>query len=452
MASSVLALHSARKSRSGRSGATELASQRVWTWTPDVVSHHLRYDLCVGAPQTEGLVNRSQKLLVLSLVAGAATQFRLGPIGIGELAAALYLGTSILRKRTEPETSLLRRTQLLFILLAVCLAFGALWSAFTYEPLSGSLHDALGFSLSFSLVLMALRHDLLRPSDAADVWRAVTLGLTICFGCLLSLGQVVRGIGPIQFWYKGSDRFVGLASNPNQIPVFFSVLPALTLFLFRGWKRWALIGAQVAVGLASRSDGFQLAQVAAVVGGLSAGAIGDLARRKSSPNGLIRAIALALLAIVTIPLWLQLANERSTEALAGGGNGRTFLIKGAIGRILDSPLFGFGPGAGVFDSAGTLFEVHNNYLDLVIRAGLVGVLALVAFQLTLIRDAMRKSPILVGAAMSLVAFGMTGLQLRWPIHWFAWIAIGTLSMRSQKTSGELKPNRNSQSVHLSKVG
>jgi O-antigen ligase len=379
-------------------------------------------------------LTRTQRLLVGSLVLGIATQLRVGPIGAGEVLAALYLAASVARPPSQRSATLMTaRIQLMGIVLALSMALGSVISAWRNDLAGDAFHDVLSMSLAVLMVLAACRNDFPDAHAAKAVWRSVIVGLTSLTGSILLLGQVVRGIGPIDFWYRGSSRFCGLSANPNQVTVFFGFMPAATMFLFRGRTRVVLVGVQLLIGLASRSDGFQLAQVAALGGAIVSMTVGDLVRKEGSSRGALVGVGSIAALAASLPFLSNRLSERGSEAFAGGGNGRTELLTIAFERIPDSPVFGFGPGSWVIDAVGKVHEAHNNYVDLLLRGGLVGTVAVVLFQLSILKDSFKRSPALFGSVLSLVAFGMTGFQLRWPIHWFAWVIVGVLCAEQRLT-------------------
>jgi hypothetical protein len=391
-------------------------------------------------PLAASPLSQTQKLLVASLVLGVATQVRLGSVGPGEVAAALYLGLSFMGTSAVKATRLSQRVGLLVISIVCAMAIGAGLSSLRNDTAPDKLHDTLGMGLSAAIVLVASRNDFADFEKVKRMFRDVIGWLTAIMGSVLALAQVISNLGPIQFWYGGGTRFRGLCNNPNQITVFFGFMPSATFFLFKGWKRWVLIGLQMAIGLASKSDGFQLAQLVALGGAILAATLGDVLRNQFSGRGALYGVIAVVAAVASYPLVAKLLSERSSEALADGGNGRAELFEIAWARVPHSPIFGYGPGSWVVDRFGQAHEVHNNYADLLLRSGLVGVLALVVFQGAILLNSARRHPALFGSAMSLVAFGLTGFQLRWPVHWFAWVFIGALCLESDASAVDPIPN------------
>lgn len=387
----------------------------------EVVRPALQPSLQTTKGRQQGRFTGRRWLLVVALVSGTATQLRVGPIGLSEVAILAYvIASAVTVAPARRDASLFNAAALTVAVIAISEAFGSMISTFRSVPFAGGGHDAIALSFAALFVITASRHELQDTDALRSVWRRVVIGLTGLGGTCLAAGQFVGGVGPIDFWYKGSDRFVGLSANPNQIPVFFGWMPAATFFLFRGWRRWVLIGVQLGIGFASHSDGFQLAQVAALATAVVASGMGDVLGKRTGRGVLFGVVSIGTV-IGTLPFTMKLITERSDEALAGGGNGRASLFGKAINVIGDSPVFGHGPGAWIVTANGQIFEAHNNYLDLALQGGLVAVGALVVFQMwALLRSI--AVPALAGSLGALVSFGMTGLQLRWPIYWFVWLA------------------------------
>ena len=379
-------------------------------------------------------------LLVVGLVAGTATQLRIGPVGLSEVFLVGYIFISVVTPPPQrADRGLLVGLAVTTAVIAVGEAVGAMLSSFRNAPSASGGHDIAALTFAAAFAITVSRHEIQDRELLRSIWTRVVVGLTLLVGACLALGQAVRSVGSITFWYAGSDRFVGLSANPNQIPVFFGWMPAATVFLFKGWQRWALIAVQLAIGLASRSDGFQLAQAAALTAAVLASGVGDVLGTRSGRGALFGLVSVGAV-LVTLPFTLKLINERTDEALAGGGNGRSDLVRLAIDEIQRSPIFGHGPGAWIVGPSGKIFEAHNNYLDLALQGGIVALGALVLFQgWALIRCI--AAPALAGSLGALVSFGMTGLQLRWPIYWFVWLAAARLAFETHREQSRLPASR-----------
>jgi O-antigen ligase len=380
--------------------------------------------------ESQSGLTMAERMFVAMLVSGSATQLRFGGVGIAELAALTYLALGLGRSG-QSANGVTKDVPALVIGVSLCLGLGA-FSSLLFESVGdGVSHDSLAFFLAFSVLIVVARHQVADRERLAVLWRAIIVSTTAILGVTLVVAKVVNRIGPIEFYFHGSNRFQGLAANPNQLPVFIGGLSWLCLHLFAGWKRSLLFFCLLVIGYQTRSDGFLLGQVVAF-SGFVVSSVFNKELRSFRGRGLLRVLATLLLVVSVALTFRGYLSSRSAEAVAGGGNGRESLFSAALDRISNMPVFGYGPGSWVVTSSGEVYEAHNNYLDFALRAGLIGLLFLMVFQVKVLKKAFRFSPSLFGSCCALVAYGMTGFHLRWPFYWICWVSVWAFSSNAQE--------------------
>jgi O-antigen ligase len=370
-------------------------------------------------------------LLVASLTFSAATQARFGPAGFGELLGLLYIGLSLPYRMVDgPNRSVRRLVTTVISVIFICVVMGMFVSTITERPGDGVGREFITLSYCFLLTFTVMRHELVAKDAALNLLKRLLISMTVVFGTVALVAQFTSSFAGFTFWYEGSTRFRGIAKNPNQIPTFLLWTPFASFYFFR--RRFfvlPLVALQVWIGLLSRSDGFQLAVLVGAGATLMSFTVSDVMVRGRT-GGLFLAVGgLLIMAVGANAGWSTL-ERRVEEASEGGGNGRQELFRSAVELIPESPIFGFGPGGWVRGPTGAFFEAHNNYLDLTLRAGLVGTLVLIAFQVTILMRALRRNPPLFGALAAIATYGLTGFQLRWPIHWAVWCSIAVIVSHS----------------------
>ncbi len=114
----------------------------------------------------------------------------------------------------------------------------------------------------------------------------------------------------------------------------------------------------------------------------------------------------------------------------GQGAVRFVLWMHGIQAIVESPFFGFGPGA----HSGLLApfqgkETHNSVLDWGTSTGLIGIGVLTCFLLALFRKVWRaRNAALIGGFLAMVAFMQFHYAMRHPIFWFHLLLIVGLGL------------------------
>jgi O-antigen ligase len=247
--------------------------------------------------------------------------------------------------------------------------------------LSLSITLPRGYWLTPLVVVAALAYRRIGFEDlvgrASIALRAVLVMSLIAWFAFPAIGFNTDG-DRAQFF--GLERVQGIAGHPNTLGAIAVV--ALALEVHRRRTAWALLAGLLI--LASQSNTSIIAAFAVlVVGG---GSIGRLGRR-----GAIAAVALLPVVAIVRPgslsaLWLSFLPED-----AGTLTGRTYIWQVVLKTFRDDPLTGYGPALLdiayrtnqnlPFDAAA---QAHNQFIQTLGQAGLVGALAMtVALLMTL---------------------------------------------------------------------
>lgn len=380
-------------------------------------------------------------LLPAGLVLATATQLRAPgiPLGVGEVALVLWMcliWQGLLRGRPARVAPHIRPFVYFFGTIVVILGIANLVQAGrtgAFPPLA--LHDTIAYLF---ITAVMLTFGLANPSHAAAyrmLRTVVVLGVGL-FSFLLVLSLGVQEIGG--FVLASGIRFVGLATNPNQLGMLLAPMPFLCLyFLLRAptisqrLGFLVLLPLSVWVGFATLSDALVAAwSASAVVLGLGAillkaqhvtvGRSTALNQLLILANLLLVCLCLAFVALSSPTVW-RLADEVVADVEAGDESGtRTFLWRSGIDQLSESPLIGFGGGPQIEDARFTAArEAHNSYLDLALATGLLGLSCLIALVcVVLFRSQILLQPVLLGAFTTLLSFGFFHYVFRHPIFWF----------------------------------
>jgi O-antigen ligase len=383
-------------------------------------------------------------LLALALVAGTATQLRVGesPIGPGELLLLGWICYAALRPTLQTGPLTIRAPQFrpvaIFWLFAwvLLVAGGILGYRAGLLTTAKAGHDilALGFVTLFCLIVV-IQNGMRAPEKMA---RVLVLMAGLAAFVLLCLATVTQNVGPVSLWF--GDRLTGWSENPNQLAQLVIPTPFIAIFLA---VRAPTTGQQlvlftslvtiIILGIMIGSDGVVVAWLA----GLAAGGFVALKNMFLRNRADIATTMLFRTLVPTLVLGglVVLAGAFSGEAgrlfnatIQQGGQGvvRLVLWFNGIAAISQSPIIGFGPGAhsgflGPFEGK----ETHNSIIDWGTSTGLVGIIVLVVLLLTLFNKVWRsKSPALTAGFVALMTFMQLHYALRQPLFWF-WILLIT---------------------------
>jgi O-antigen ligase len=375
--------------------------------------------------------------VALGAVLTTATQLRSEslPLGIGEVVLAVWMVYACIHSIWSGGQVFTRDgfavyAGLFWVSCVGLLSLGSLLSlASRFTADTGALHDtvALTFCAGVTiLVPLGLR------SGARSLAAALVTTIAVVSLVLLLAAFSIRRLGPIELWY-GFVRFTGWAKNPNQMALLVVGSPFLAWQLAvdapSKTRKAAWLGAgavAVAAGIATLSDAVTLAWgtclgLCLMVGWRRA----VRARRALAWGTLMWGVLLPLtLVCAVIPILGLLVTEvqdvaASIYSFNGQGSVRFKIWQHALESVMQSPVFGWGPGAHAGNSgAHQGYEAHNTFIDWAASAGLLGLLAylLLLGGIAMKTLSSRKLPLFFGV-VGLAFFSTFHFVLRHPMFW-----------------------------------
>lgn len=366
-----------------------------------------------------------------------ATQLRAaGPLGLGELLLAGWIFLSLYRMSKTPRLDRPKHPLESFwnIVVPVFL-LGPIWATAFGRRSPTMPRDlvAMGLMAVFSMVAV----NVLDANERERTIMAYAYTVAAVF-TILFVAEPLAGAAGINTRYFG--RFVGWAENPNQVAIDLVWVPFLLWRSFRRqsshrWVTGGLFLGAVYVGWACDSQALQVGWMAAavVIGGraIFSGDRGPYARQFATAGAAL-ALGLGLFYAPSIAGSIgsygdSLRYQQGSDD--GGGRGR--LQRHAIVAWTYSPVIGFGPG--MYSGLARPFqdeEAHNSILDLLMKAGAIGAIALVVLCRRCWRRAVADGWPSVGALVALIAFSTSHNALRHPAVWILFLFLGGLGARS----------------------
>ena len=352
-------------------------------------------------------------LLVLALVFAPMTGLRIWKIGPGEFFALLW-ALPFLPTRKLKKSPILRFFAVFLGSMAVGSVIGLVvardelilseWSTWLYLMII-----SLGLYRGLSLNTPERNEQLLlRFSTASAVWN-ILLFLYSYTGARSIFGA------PLWYFY----RYSAGGTNPHQIAlVVCSLILVFTReLIYRRKMLWniLLIIGLVAILSATYSSTALMATAAGVMVSVVV-VINRNAFGSRRHNGAI--LVELLLGLLVLVVFYQILYQYFYDWVASDSNGLgRFQIFSRIGKTFEkSPLFGLGPGTHSRDENGYLIEYHNTYLEVLAASGLVGVYALLAFTIRLLRKVSVDTTYLP-VIVALYTFGLAGFGMRRLFYW-----------------------------------
>lgn len=320
--------------------------------------------------------------IFFSLLLSTATQFRFGPIGLGELFGSLALIASLaaclssINKDAKVLFLIFFATWLSFILGAfVSLATG--WANVEPRDLFAVMYAQL---LAWAVVATADKyHGVL----TAVLWAMLVFPIAQICMLLLSLF-----FGTFDVWFGREEfdiqspfmlRFMGWAVNPNQLGIALASLPFWLLFLMSYDRRWQLRLVAL-LALASALVTAILVQSNTVFLAWMSGSIVALTivyRRYFFYYPAIVSL-FALFMVATAFFFIDEIAALLNKGEYQDYNGRGPLWVSALEAFATSPIVGLGPGAHAdygYSNGG--YEAHLLLLDFATQGGLVAAACLI---------------------------------------------------------------------------
>lgn len=381
--------------------------------------------------------------LCAGVLATSATQLRLpgAPVGPGELLLVLWMAAVgifffVGRTRWAIQSGVWPLVGFWIV------SFPAMAAGVVASTVAGHAEDSGATRDVFAMLFVSVFSVVLAISvqSAAAARRVLGLySLVAAYGLVLLLGFaiVVRAAGPIDFWYQ-LIRFVGLATNPNQLALFVAAGPFVLAQALAdggvGYPRlyWGAMAAMIVVGIATTSDALMVAWISGLGVAVSWKWIQEIRKEHGSilrPALLVVVVPLwvvGLLVLVGLPLYRSVEAEVVTLIQLGSqASVRLTLWGNGVAALAASPFFGWGPGA--HSGIGRAFEAmeaHSTYVDWAASTGLIGLCALLCLVIaTLMRCVLANKVYLALAVLSLATFSSFHYVLRQPVFWFYLVTI-----------------------------
>lgn len=290
--------------------------------------------------------------------------------GIAYLWALMWL-----LPRSRAALPLVQRTWLLWLLIAYA-SSSMLWSRIPFKVFVNCGHY-IGETLIALAAVCAVRHDL----------RRLTLLLVATLGTVAVFSLVAVRLGWPNSIDLDSGRWGGTAGNANTLGLMSATLigaAASVLFSRSSWLiRLASVALAVAGVITLRGSGSATSLAFGLV--LTGGTVWlQLGRRDEGAGlsvrmitGIFTACLLVAVAVVFLPETFQAQTWLSALGKSDNLSGRTEVWAFGWHLYLLHPFFGYG-----FDSLASVLHgfykgvghMHNGYLDLLVRGGLVGVI------------------------------------------------------------------------------
>lgn len=389
---------------------------------------------CDGVTRLEGA------LIGIGLALSTATQLRLpgSPVGLGEFSLLLGAGLSVTRALSTGQLRLVAGSMLVIQVWAVLVC--GLLGGWLVGLVSGrweagaGFHDAAAYLFSL-LVTVAI---LLNPHSRERLMIAMRTMTVVAAGGLsaLLLGSVINGFGSVLTLEPWSGvRFVGWATNPNQIGLLIGVVPFFAYYYrrtvqnrFQRWRIFATIAASIVVGVATLSDALLVAWLSALSAVVLVWVLGDCQAPFFSRTVLLKVLLLTMLVTSAGLIFYDVIQSGVAERFAaeqGQASVRLLLWEHGVQVFLQSPIVGYGPGpySWIYDRS-YRSEAHNTFIDLAVSAGAIGLGALIVLLLFVLNRALRlRNAPLLGGIVCISVFSVFHFVLRHPVFWVSMVFV-----------------------------
>ena len=388
---------------------------------------------------------------MLGLIMSSATQLRFSesfPIGFGEILLLIWVLSESYIFFANNRILAFGNGIVVLLILFILLSFltgtivSLIANLFVLNDFLRNFFPIL-FSSLISVVLINLR-------DKISYFHSFIFYFPIFLILFLASLLVYSFFQPTLFSYKIFEyRFLGLSTNPNQLALYLSVIPFMLILRIDMFYSKIQIIISVLLMLACFAVAYFCKSDALFVSWLLGIPLYilyvlkkhrfDIKTLKSIVLRVFFPFALAL--IIPLVLFFQLKNLETeliatTEAEGNQGSVRIALWQNGVTVILDSPLFGLGPGAfSGIEKPYDGMEAHNTFIDLGVNAGLIGLLFYLCLVFLIIKLLYRKNKIMFVWIISLILFSGFHFVLRQPIFW-VYLLFPYLFVRQRDTLGE----------------
>ncbi len=369
-------------------------------------------------------LNLWDKLLIISIITAPMTSLRIWKIGIAELSIFIWSIRVLLKSRFRIKIDVYIR---FFLLFDMCLFLGFVNRVLKNVYTGSALDESLTF-LFFNLYVISLsqflqnttRKKILKLYKSFFVW-----GFIIYFGLYLYSIIFSKNLLGYPLWYS-NIRLSLLSNNPHQFVFFIGPTALLGLFLIDAkymiskkiefiFMLIAIIGYFV-MGYLTKSSTLYITLILIFIYIVLFRTIHRVNTRKKV---LILGMKILLLMIGFVICFNYILNLFIMFVESdSNGLGRFQLWLLGINQIIKNPFFGLGPGPHLFNFDYFIFlEAHNTYIDIALRAGLIGL----TLYLVMLYKSIKNTKLNIYATAIILFFclyGIAGYSIRRITLWF----------------------------------
>lgn len=400
-------------------------------------------------------------LIIIGIVAGHATGGRINntPVGLGELLLVVALILIVFKTsitKNIPRTSALVALSLFWLFSVPLLILGYFTSNIYGIETDQMAHNLLAILLVAFFCIGASLHFVsgIKTERAIRFLFILFLLIQLCVFVVAKTRYSMFGIE----LFSSSDhyRFKGLASNPNQLALYFCIMPFIFIHSLRhrNYRQKMLFVLIVLLtlylGYQIRSDALMLAWLA---GALAYIVFVFLAKIFKSLFWQLCFLGGAIFVILVSPVLLidgqtffsSMTSEAEAVYYAEGNQGsvRLKLWNNGFKALQTSPVFGFGPGN--FSGLETPLdntESHNTIIDWGLQMGLAGVLLLSILVLRPFVNLWKTMRVdLIAGIVALIVFAEFHYVLRHPLVWLIILWIWLAGLRPEDSKEIVAENK-----------
>ena len=338
---------------------------------------------------------RLQAMLVISMVFAPFTALRVGIAGICEASAIfLFVGLFWWKFKIPAKGRVARFPFTIFwCTFSASTVLGMVYNRLFIDPSSGLLSSALFNLASYifvSICCFSLEYAIVSINNkrwSEEALRKIFLILTMVMTVLWIVSRFRPSLFGLRLRYY--MYFVPLAKNLHHVSMVMAPMPFIGLWCMSReksvFRKLILIILSIWVcimGLQIGSSKILLGQAFGLVILLFSWLFRMWEKRDSAHIIYVSIVTLALFIALlpSIGKLLQSANDLFISM--DGGGGREEIYSEAIPKILQSPLFGFGPGGHIYrpwmaPRNSIWWDAHQSYLGAYLQGGIIGFLSLV---------------------------------------------------------------------------
>ena len=370
-----------------------------------------------------------QNILIVSLVFSPFTALRFGIAGVCEYSIILlFIELLLWRFKIQPLFNLSSFPFTFFwIVFTVSTVCGLIYNQLFVLPPSGSLSGALFNLASYIFVLFCCFSvefalgSINDPAWSQTALKRIFLYLTAVLSVLWVVSRFVQSIFGLKLRYY--LYFVPLATNLHHVSMVIAPLPFVGLWCMSREKRFSRKIAFFAMSIWMAVMGLQTGSSKIMLGlvfGVFLLAFYELFRisRTRTPVHVIYVSIIVIVFIVAVfPFISRLVNDVSELFVSlDGGGARDELYKEAIPKILESPVFGFGPGSHIYKpwmapNNSIWWDAHQSYIGAYLQGGIVAFLSFVIITMYVLSRTYRNK-YLLSASVTIFIYSAGGDILR----------------------------------------